>query len=141
MARASRVYFRTRSGSRRGTRARDVVYDVFARRPNRVGSDGARGAGERPGTEVPDAVEFGTDRRAVDALDGVGFLDAHAADVHETAEHVGREASTLFVAEECDGEWTGRGDARSLKCFDDFEPREHPQVAVVTATRADGVDV
>ena len=49
MARASRVYFRTRSGSRHGVRARDVVYDVFARRPNRVGSDGARGAGKRPG--------------------------------------------------------------------------------------------
>ena len=100
-----------------------------------------RRGGEWGRPEIADAVEFAPDGGAVDALDRVGLLDAHAADVDEAAEHVGREAGPLLVGEERNSKTSRRGDAGGPKGFDHLEPGQHAQVAVVAPTGSHGVDV
>ncbi len=70
----------------------------------------APGHGAR--SAVADAVELVADDRAVDADDVERLLQRHTADVHEAAEHVGREPGTLLVGEEAQRRAVGRARRR-----------------------------
>jgi len=92
-------------------------------------------------TRVADALKFLADQCVVDAGDGERGLDSHAADIDQAAQHVGRKPGAFLVGEERDGECAMRNQSSGLHGLDDLEPSEHPKVAVVAATGADGIDV
>ena len=70
-----------------------------------------------------------------------GLLDAHAADVDEAAEHVGREAGSSSSVKNATASPLGgvMPAARSVSITS--KPSQHAQIAVVASTGAHGVDV
>ncbi len=68
-------------------------------------------------------------------------LQCEPPDVHETAEHVGREAAALLVGEHPDRERVLGLDAGGGDRLDHLEPREHTERTVVDAAGGDAVDV
>lgn len=97
--------------------------------------------GHPPGPAEPDAVELVAEHGAVDGDDLEGRFELQAADVHRATQHVGREAGTLLVGEEADGEGASGFDAPVDDRLDDLQTGEHAEVAVVAPAGADRVDV
>ena len=90
---------------------------------------------------VTDALQRRIDARAVDSFGGERFFQCQAADIHQTAHHVGGEARAFFIGEDGNSQRMLGLNTGFVQAGNNLQPRKHTQVAVIAASRANRIDM